>query len=347
MDEPVRQSLRRLPAQAPRLLRPGFQAVHVLVSDLGGRDAAARDVKDSGLRRGIYYYAMELVSGARLDDYVKNHACSRRETLELMRAVCAAVQYAHQHGVIHRDLKPENILVSVAGPEIRYKVSDFGLAKVLSLNWNLTRGGMGTVVYASPEQLAEPPQPVSAASDVYSLGVMLREMLTDDADDMRLLAYGLLDRREKSISEQLVRERSVLAAAEEIGDHETARPVHHRIGQLYWELVYQDLVQGDMQRYSLEQALIHTEQALDGSAADGPRWLLIGRIRLKRGELPQARAALDAAIENGMPRRNVLPYLAELRFQQRRYADVRKLMYELGAQPASEQLSALQQFWAA
>ncbi|MCK6428197.1 MAG: hypothetical protein L6Q72_03805 [Burkholderiaceae bacterium] len=178
-------------------------------------------------------------------------------------------------------------------------------------------------------------------------GAVLREMLTDPADDMRLLAYGLLDRREKSISEQLVRERSVLAAAEEIGDRDTARLVHHRIGQLYWELVYQALVQGDMQRYALEQALIHTEQALDGSAADGARWLLIGRIRLKRGELQPARAALSAALEHGMPRRNVLPYLAELRFQQRRYADVRKLMYELGAQPASEQLSSLQQFWAA
>lgn len=178
-------------------------------------------------------------------------------------------------------------------------------------------------------------------------GAVLREMLTDPADDMRLLAYGLLERREKSISEQLVRERSVLAAAEEIGDRDTARLVHHRIGQLYWELVYQALVQGDMQRYALEQALIHTEQALDGSAADGARWLLIGRIRLRRGELQPARAALDAALEHGMPRGNVLPYLAELRFQQRRYADVRKLMYELGAQPASEQLSALQQFWAA
>lgn len=178
-------------------------------------------------------------------------------------------------------------------------------------------------------------------------GAVLREMLTDPADDMRLLAYGLLDRREKAISEQLVRERRLLAAAEEIGDRDTARLVHHRIGQLYWELVYQALVQGDMQRYALEQALIHTEQALDGSAADGARWLLIGRIRLKRGELQPAHAALAAALEHGMPRRNVLPYLAELRFQQRRYADVRKLMYELGAQPASERLTALQQFWAA
>jgi tetratricopeptide (TPR) repeat protein len=175
----------------------------------------------------------------------------------------------------------------------------------------------------------------------------LREMLTDPVDDVRLLAYGLLDRREKSISEQLVRERSVLAAAQEIGDRDAARTVHHRIGQLYWELVYQGLVQGDMQRYALEQALIHTEQALDGSAADGARWLLIGRIRLKRGELRPAQAAFDAALEHGLSSRNVAPYLAELRFLQRRYADVRRLMYGIGAQPASEQLAALQQFWAA
>ncbi len=178
-------------------------------------------------------------------------------------------------------------------------------------------------------------------------GAVLREMLADPSDDIRLLAYGLLDRSEKAISEQLVRERSVLAAAEEIGDRDTARVVHHRIGQLYWELVYQALVQGDMQRYALEQALIHIEQALDGSSADGARWLLIGRIHLRRGEIQPARAALEAALQHGLPRRNVIPYLAELRFHQRRYADVRKLMYELGAQPASGQLSALQQFWAA
>ncbi len=185
----------------------------------------------------------------------------------------------------------------------------------------------------------------SAATPASS--AVLREMLTDPTDDMRLLAYGLLDRREKSISEQLVRERSVLAAAHEIGDRDTARLVHHRIGQLYWELVYLDLVQGDMRGYALEQALVHTEQSLDGSAADGARWLLIGRIRLQRGELQPARAALEAALEYGMPRRNVLPYLAELHFLERRYVDVRKLMYELGAQPSSEQLTAMQQFWAA
>lgn len=180
-----------------------------------------------------------------------------------------------------------------------------------------------------------------------SSGAVLREMLTDPSDDIRLLAYGLLDRREKAISEQLVRSRSVLAAAQEIGDRDTARIVHHQIGELYWELVYQELVQGDMQRYALEQALVHVEQALDGSGADGARWLLIGRIRLKRGELEPARSALQAALEYGAPRRSVLPYLAELAFGERRYAEVRKLMYELGAQPASQQLAALQQFWAA
>jgi hypothetical protein len=174
----------------------------------------------------------------------------------------------------------------------------------------------------------------------------LREMLTDQVDDMRLLAYGLLDRREKEIAEALARERLILEAAQGVGDRDAARPVFGRIGQLYWELVYQELVQGDMATYATEQALIHTEQALRGDSADGPRWLLIARVRMRRGELREADAAFGAALEYGMRRIAVLPYLAELRYRQRRYADVRRLMYELGDQPAAT-LHAMQQYWAA
>lgn len=176
---------------------------------------------------------------------------------------------------------------------------------------------------------------------------LLRDMLNDPSDEIRLLAYGLYDRREKSIAKQLAREQDALAAAKDKGEHAVARQLHHRIAQLYWELVYQELVQGDMQRYALEQALSHAQQALDGSTADGALWLLIARIHLKRGELKLAEAALEAAHQKGVPEHSLLPYLAELRFNQRRYAEVRALMRALGAQPATGRLYAIQQFWAA
>ena len=185
------------------------------------------------------------------------------------------------------------------------------------------------------------------ASGAPSTGGLLRELLGDPHDDLRLLAYGMLDAREKEISNSLARERRLLAQAEEIGDREAAREIYGRLAQLYWELVYQGLAQGDGARFALEQALVYAEQALRDDASDGPRWLLIGRIRLRRGELKPANNALRNAIAWGMPRRSVLPYLAELQFQQKRYDDVRKSMLELGGRPGSDTLSAMQQYWVA
>jgi len=136
----------------------------------------------SGLCDGLYYYAMELIEGAPLDQYAQQHELSVRQTMELMLAVCEAIQHAHQNGVIHRDLKPSNILVDQDG---KPRVVDFGLARTVldgSTFQTLSTDGevTGTPAYMSPEQAAGQQGRLDTRTDVYSLGVVLYELLTGD-----------------------------------------------------------------------------------------------------------------------------------------------------------------------
>ncbi len=136
-------------------------------------------VFDSGLDRGIYFYAMERVDGTPLDLYVESHKMSRRDILELMRTICQAVHHAHQRGVIHRDLKPPNILVD---PDGQPHVLDFGLARTVlheqgELNVTIEADLAGTPAYMSPEQAAGHMDKLDTRTDVYSLGVILYRLL--------------------------------------------------------------------------------------------------------------------------------------------------------------------------
>jgi serine/threonine protein kinase/TolB-like protein/Tfp pilus assembly protein PilF len=128
---------------------------------------------------GRPYFVMDYVEGLPLDEYCDTHRLSIPERLTLFMTVCAAVHYAHLHGVVHRDLKPANILVSPNGVP---KLLDFGIAKVLNPDESsVTTGILSaarplTPAYASPEQIRG--EQITPASDVYSLGVMLYELLT-------------------------------------------------------------------------------------------------------------------------------------------------------------------------
>ena len=128
---------------------------------------------------GWQYLVMEYVEGVALTEYCQQHNLSVRARLDLFLDICAAVQHAHQRLIIHRDLKPSNILVTAEG---QVKLLDFGIAKALdasaySSDLSLPGTHLMTPEYASPEQLTG--ASVTTASDVYSLGVVLFELLTD------------------------------------------------------------------------------------------------------------------------------------------------------------------------
>ncbi len=152
---------------------------------------------------GRPFFVMELVRGEPITQYADRHALTIRTRLELFVQVCQAVQHAHQKGVIHRDLKPSNILVSTQDDRPYAKVIDFGIAKATSARnaertiFTEVRHMIGTPEYMSPEQ-AEGSSDIDTRSDVYSLGVLLYELLTGTTPfvgkDLRSAAFAEVQR---------------------------------------------------------------------------------------------------------------------------------------------------------
>lgn len=210
---PVRRTV------ALKLLKTGMDTRQILTRFQAERQLLAlmqhpciAQMFDAGISdTGRPYFVMEYVDGVRITTYCDREKLGVRERLDLFKQVCAAVQHAHQKGVIHRDLKPSNVLVTLRDGKPLPKVIDFGLAKATTNDnpeHSLTELGtmLGTPAYASPEQMSMGAIDIDTRSDVYSLGALLYELLV-----------GVLPFEAEH-------GQSIVELRQAIRDHEPARP---------------------------------------------------------------------------------------------------------------------------
>jgi tRNA A-37 threonylcarbamoyl transferase component Bud32 len=136
-------------------------------------------VMDFGDENGAYYIVMELLSGPDLNNLLKQEKqITLPKTVDMLRSVANALDYAHQQGLVHRDIKPSNVMMDSSATPLRVVLTDFGIAKISDAHTNITNTGMvGTFDYIAPEQIQASAE-VDGRADVYALGVMTYQMLT-------------------------------------------------------------------------------------------------------------------------------------------------------------------------
>jgi len=209
--EPVRRRV------ALKVIKLGMDTRQVVARFEAERQALAMmdhpsiaKVLDAGTTaQGRPYFVMELVRGIRITDYCDEANLSTRQRLELFIQVCQAIQHAHQKGIIHRDIKPSNILVTLHDGVPVPKVIDFGIAKATEGRltdqtvYTQLNQFIGTPAYMSPEQAEMSGLDIDTRSDIYSLGVLLYELLVGSTpfDAKELMASGI-DAMRKTIREQ-------------------------------------------------------------------------------------------------------------------------------------------------
>jgi serine/threonine protein kinase/Tfp pilus assembly protein PilF len=210
-EQPIRRKV------ALKIIKPGMDSAQVLARFEAERQALAMmdhtniaRVFDAGTTEtGRPYFVMELVHGVPITNFCDDNHLTPRERLELFVPVCQAIQHAHQKGIIHRDVKPSNVLVTMYDDKPVPKVIDFGVAKAveqrLTEKTMFTQFGalIGTIEYMSPEQAEMNAFGVDTRSDIYSLGVLLYELLTGTTPlERQRLREAALDELVRLIKEE-------------------------------------------------------------------------------------------------------------------------------------------------
>lgn len=210
-DEPFRRQV------ALKVIKAGMDTRGVVARFEAERQALARmdhpniaKVLDAGVTdRGRSFFVMELVQGVKITSFCDEHNLDTRQRLQMFIQVCQAIQHAHQKGIIHRDIKPSNILVRLQDDVPMPKVIDFGIAKATEARLSdftaFTGYGqfVGTPAYMSPEQAQLNGLDVDTRSDIYSLGVLLYELLTGRTPfDHKKLVNSGIDEMRRTLREQ-------------------------------------------------------------------------------------------------------------------------------------------------
>lgn len=172
---------------------------------------------------------------------------------------------------------------------------------------------------------------------------ILEDLLGDSTDDIRLVAFGMLDSEEKKLSQHIQREQAALA------DSQTAEQkfaCYRHLAELHWELVYASLAQGELRRHMLKQAANHIAAALALDIEPNSGILLLkGRILLAQNDTQGAEAAIHMALSLGQSKTSALPYLAEMAFERRDFKEVRALLGELSKLNLSSKTREIEDFW--
>ncbi len=313
-EAPVRREV------ALKLLRPGAHSDSVIARFDAERQALARlthpsiaRIFDAGAApSGAPFFAMELVEGAAITKYCEQRRLDLRARLRLFIKVCLAVQHAHAKGIIHRDLKPSNLLVADVDREATPKIIDFGIAKAIDEPLTdvsmitLVRQVIGTPRYMPPEQASLDPAAVDTRSDVYSLGVVLYELLTGDTplteDMVRSMRVGdlssvLYNARFPTPSERLRARRAPDGASTNHRASDAERLSRAVRGELDW-IVMRAIEPEPARRYQTALAFARDiERYLSDEPIDARP---TGRVYLARKFVRRHRLAVTAGAMMGL-----------------------------------------------